>query len=83
LQHLCRCRRRRRAARYQQQRVRVWNEQHANINNMQEDSDEDIDDHEINSILSRDPAALVAEDSGHRVHDIQRLERALRTAGMA
>ncbi|KAI4802544.1 hypothetical protein E4T45_11185 [Aureobasidium sp. EXF-8846] len=73
----------RRAVRYQQQRVRVWNEQHANINNTQQDSDEDIDDHEINSILFRDHAALDAEDGGSRAHDIQRLERALRTAGMA
>ncbi|KAI4836213.1 hypothetical protein E4T44_08379 [Aureobasidium sp. EXF-8845] len=64
-------------------RVRVWNEQHANINNTQQDSDEDIDDHEINSILFRDHAALDAEDGGSRAHDIQRLERALRTAGMA
>ncbi|KAI4836916.1 hypothetical protein E4T44_08376 [Aureobasidium sp. EXF-8845] len=83
--HLCRCRRRRRVTRYQQQRVRIYDEQHANTNNnnTQEDSDEDIDDHEINSILSRDPAALDAEDGGRHVHDIQRLERALRTAGMA
>jgi hypothetical protein len=50
---------------------------------MHEDSDEDIDDLEINSVLSRDPAAVDAENGAHRVHDIQRLERALRTAGMA
>ena len=50
---------------------------------MPEDSDEDIDGPEINSVLSRDPAAVDAENGGHRVHDIQRLERALRTAGMA
>ena len=61
----------------------MWNEQQANTNNTQEDSDEDIDGPEINSILSRDPAAVDAENGGHRVHDIQRLERALRTAGMA
>jgi hypothetical protein len=61
----------------------VWNEQQNNTNNIQEDSDEDIDDHEINSVLSGDPAAVDAENGGHRAHDIQRLERALRTAGMA
>ena len=63
----------------------MWNEQqqHANTNNVQEDSDEDIDGPEIDSILSRDPAAVDVENGGQRVHDIQRLERALRTAGMA
>ncbi|KAH0289790.1 hypothetical protein M436DRAFT_54001 [Aureobasidium namibiae CBS 147.97] len=81
--HICRCRRRRRAIRYQQQRVRVWNEQQTNMNHHGEDSDEEADDLETNSVLHRGPAAVNSENGGHRVHNIQRLERALRTAGMA
>ena len=62
----------------------MWNQQHTNIiDNNQEDSDEDIDGPGINSILSGDPTAVDPENGGQRVHDIQRLERALRTAGMA
>jgi len=61
----------------------MWNEQQTNINNYREDSDEEVDEIEINGILHRGPAAVDPEDEGHRVHNIQRLERALRTAGMA
>ncbi|KAG9549890.1 hypothetical protein KCU61_g3466, partial [Aureobasidium melanogenum] len=80
--HICYRRRRRRTMRYQQlPRRRMWNEQQTD-NNTHEDSDQDVDHYEANSILSRDPAA-VAENGDHRVQDIQRLERALRVAGMA
>lgn len=62
----------------------MWNQQQANIiDNIHEDSDEDIDSPEINNILSRDPTVVDSENGGQRVHNIQRLERALRTAGMA
>ncbi|KAI5261837.1 hypothetical protein E4T47_09391 [Aureobasidium subglaciale] len=79
--HVFRCRRRRRAIRYQHMRVRQWNEQQAAAA-MEDDSDEDTDNHEVNSVLSRDPAAVDVEH-GAGVHEIQRLERAMRTAGMA
>jgi hypothetical protein len=59
----------------------MWHEEQTDTN-MHEDSDQDIDHYEANSILSRNPAA-VAENGDHRVQDIQRLERALRVAGMA
>ncbi|KAG9671642.1 hypothetical protein KCU99_g2900, partial [Aureobasidium melanogenum] len=80
--HICHRRRRRRTMRYQQlPRRHMWNGEQTD-NNMHEDSDQDIDHYEANSILSRDPTAVV-ENGGHRVQDIQRLERALRVAGMA
>ncbi|CAD0107625.1 unnamed protein product [Aureobasidium uvarum] len=75
--HIFHSRRRRRVVRYQQRlRVRVQIEQHTH-NVMQEESDRDEDGHGVNSTSSRDPATVDAE------HDIQRLERALRVAGMA
>lgn len=63
----------------------MWNEQQTNIiNNNQGDSDGEVDDDlEHHSVLSRDSAAVETENGGDRVHNIQRLERALRTAGMA
>ncbi|CAD0083051.1 unnamed protein product [Aureobasidium vineae] len=81
--HMFHHRRRRRVVRYQQRpRVRVQIEQQTH-NNMQEDSDGGEDGHEVNSISSRNPATVDAQNGGPRVHDIQRLERALRVAGMA
>lgn len=50
---------------------------------MHEDSDEEVDHYEVNSILFRDPGAVGTENDGNRVQDIQRLEMALRVAGMA
>lgn len=68
--------------RYQQlPRRRVWIEEQTN--NMHEDSDEDVDHYEVNSIRSRESANVDTENGGSRVQDIQRLERALRVAGMA
>lgn len=68
--------------RYQQlPRRHVWIEQQ--IDNMHEDSDEEVDHYEVNSILFRDPGAVGTENDGNRVQDIQRLEMALRVAGMA
>ncbi|KAI4729414.1 hypothetical protein E4T49_02921 [Aureobasidium sp. EXF-10728] len=68
--------RRRRGVRYQQQlRVRVQIEQQTNT--MQEDLDEESNDYQVNSTLDRDPGTSGTE------HDIQRLERALKVAGMA
>lgn len=63
-------------------RRRVWNEHQTNYN-MHEDRDEDVNIYEVNSVHSRDLAALDTEHGDHRVQDIQRLERALRVAGMA
>ncbi|KAI5209962.1 hypothetical protein E4T39_00546 [Aureobasidium subglaciale] len=79
--HIFHRRRRRRAIiQYQHLRVRQWNEQQAAA--MDDDSDEASDSHEVNSVLSRYPAAADVEHGGP-VNEIQRLERAMRTAGMA
>ncbi|KAG9832373.1 hypothetical protein KCU78_g2512, partial [Aureobasidium melanogenum] len=76
--HICHRRRRRRTMRYQQlPRRRMRNEQQTG-NNMNEDSEEDVDRYAVNSTSLVD-----TEDGDHRVPDIQRLERALRVAGMA
>ncbi|KAG9947559.1 hypothetical protein KCU85_g5653, partial [Aureobasidium melanogenum] len=81
--HICHRRRRRRTMRYQQlPRRRVWNEHQTNYN-MHEDWDEDVNHYGVNSFHSRDLAAVDTENGEHRVQDIQRLERALRVAGMA
>lgn len=50
---------------------------------MHDDSDEDVDHYEEISARSRNPGSMDAENGGPRVHDIQRLERALRVVGMA
>ncbi|KAK6000829.1 hypothetical protein QM012_003554 [Aureobasidium pullulans] len=80
--HICRRRRRRRPIRYQQlPRHHVWHEEQTN--DMHEDSDEDVNHYGVNSSQSTDPHAVDTENSDDRVQDIQRLERALRVAGMA
>lgn len=68
---------------YQQlPRRHVWNGEQPN-NHMHDDSDEDVDHYEEISARSRNPGSMDAENGGPRVHDIQRLERALRVVGMA
>lgn len=76
--HIFHRRRRRhgqRAVRYQQQmRVRAWEEEQANRIHDDEDEEGDIDGHEVDSPDT---------ENGDRVQEIQRLERALRSAGIA
>lgn len=73
--HRRRRRRHQRAVRYQQQmRVRAWEEEQANRIHDDDDEDEDIDGHEVDSLDT---------ENGDRVQEIQRLERALRSAGIA
>ncbi|THY55230.1 hypothetical protein D6C97_05507 [Aureobasidium pullulans] len=73
--HRRRRRHRQRAVRYQQQmRVRAWEEEQANRMHDDDDEDEDIDGHEVDSLDT---------ENGDRVQEIQRLERALRSAGIA
>ena len=73
--HRRRRRHRQRAVRYQQQmRVRAWEEEQANRIHDDDDEDEDIDVHEVDSPDT---------ENGDRVQEIQRLERALRSAGIA
>ncbi|KAG9847970.1 hypothetical protein KCU98_g5725, partial [Aureobasidium melanogenum] len=81
--HICHRRRRRRTMRYQQLlRRRMWNGEQIG-NNVHEDSDEDVNHYEINSTQTRNHSAVDTENGDHRVQEIQRLERALRVAGMA
>ncbi|THZ03351.1 hypothetical protein D6C92_00048 [Aureobasidium pullulans] len=73
--HRRRRRHRQRAVRYQQQmRVRAWEEEQANRIHDDDDEDEDIDGHEVDGLDT---------ENGDRVQEIQRLERALRSAGIA
>lgn len=73
--HRRRRRHRQRAVRYQQQmRVRAWEEEQANRIHDDDDEEGDIDGHEVDSLDT---------ENGDRVQEIQRLERALRSAGIA
>ncbi|KAL2033754.1 hypothetical protein VTO58DRAFT_104468 [Aureobasidium pullulans] len=75
--HRRRRRHRQRAVRYQQQmQVRAWEEEQANRIHDDDDDDEEghIDGHEVDSLDT---------ENGDRVQEIQRLERALRSAGIA
>ncbi|THX56250.1 hypothetical protein D6D06_04404 [Aureobasidium pullulans] len=73
--HRRRRRHRQRAVRYQQQmRVRAWEEEQANRIHDDDDEEGVIDGHEVDSLDT---------ENGDRVQEIQRLERALRSAGIA
>ena len=55
-------------------RVRAWEEEQANRIHDDDDEEGDIDGHEVDSLDT---------ENGDRVQEIRRLERALRSAGIA